>query len=44
MIFVLVAGGALSSALVPILVQQEKPSERAEVASALFGAVIAVAV
>lgn len=43
MIFVLVAGGALSSALVPILVQQDEPSERAEVASALFGAVIAVA-
>ena len=41
MIFVLVAGGALSAAVVPLLVRSE---DRAEVASALLGATVAVGI
>jgi putative peptidoglycan lipid II flippase len=42
MIFVLVAGGALSAAVVPLLVRSTE--DRAEVASALLGATVAVGV
>lgn len=42
MIFVLVAGGALSAAVVPLLVRSEE--DRTEVASALLGATVAVGI
>jgi putative peptidoglycan lipid II flippase len=42
MIFVLVAGGALSAAVVPLLVRSEE--DRVEVASALLGATVAVGI
>lgn len=42
MIFVLVAGGALSAAVVPLLVRN--PDDRTEVASVLLGATVAVGV
>lgn len=42
MIFALVAGGALSSALVPLLIRETDPAARAETASAILGAVVVV--
>ena len=44
MLFQLAAGGILTSALVPVLTQTETDEERRDVASVLFGAVLAVGV